>query len=162
MHTLRCTQKLLRSGVRETAEPLGPTTSVLGDWYANVLFSRPQRLVVCVSEVTLLPVVLPASPAVTLAGRLPQALAEVLQRIGVAPDAIRTEIGQMSPAAVGRTANRRVLGTLNQFLFQLEVGTRFPEDRNRSTLELSLWLAGTPCSALDGTFPDRVTRARLD
>lgn len=95
MYTLRCTQKLLRAGVRETTGLAEPATTALGDWYANVLFSRPQRLVVCVSEVTRLPVVLPASPAATLPERLPRGLAEVLLQIGVPQEAIRAELEQM-------------------------------------------------------------------
>ena len=56
MVTLRCTQKLLRR-LEVTDKPAAPTP-VLGDWYANILFSRPHQLVLCVSERSLLPVVL--------------------------------------------------------------------------------------------------------
>lgn len=161
MYTLRCTQKLLRSGVRETADPLGPPTTVLGDWYANVLFCRPQRLAVCVSDVTLLPVVLPASPAATLPERLPQALAELLLAIGVAPQAVRAEVERMQPCTVGRTASRRILGSLNGYMAMLEHILKRAPRRPDSPLGLSLWLAETPSLVLEGTFPADVTRARL-
>lgn len=159
MTILRCTQKLLQSGVAETAPAWEPSAAVLGDWYANVLFSRPQRLVVCVSEQTRLPVVLPLKPAATLASRLPGALAEVLLALGIDPTRVRTEVDAMQPVAVGRTANRQILGQLNQFLFQLELDVHAGPDR--SLVEQALWLAGTPCSTLEGVFPDRVTRSRL-
>lgn len=43
--------------VTEESE-VSPPTTALGDWYANILFLRPQQLVLCVSERTLLPVVI--------------------------------------------------------------------------------------------------------
>lgn len=55
MITIRCTQKLLRR-VHPTDEPR-PSTTRLGDWYANLVFARPEQLVLCVSERTLLAVV---------------------------------------------------------------------------------------------------------
>ncbi|MGH8707497.1 MAG: DUF6933 domain-containing protein [Burkholderiales bacterium] len=82
MFTVRCTQKLLRR-VEASDAPTAPST-VLGDWYANVLYSRPHQLALCVSERSLLPVVLHAKEANTLAPRLTLAVGHVLQRLGVA------------------------------------------------------------------------------
>jgi len=73
MFTIRCTKKLLRR-VDDTETPTASTT-VLGDWYAKVLYSRPHQLVLCVSERSLLPVVLHAKEWLTFAltafGRYP-------------------------------------------------------------------------------------------
>jgi hypothetical protein len=52
MMTLRCTRKLLeRVGVSAKAETAPPTT-VLGDWYAKVVYASPQQLVLCMNEQT--------------------------------------------------------------------------------------------------------------
>jgi hypothetical protein len=53
MYTLRCTRKLLRR-IDEipSSEVVSPTT-VLGDWYANLLYLRPQQLVLAMNERTL-------------------------------------------------------------------------------------------------------------
>jgi hypothetical protein len=60
MFTLRCTRKLLkRLGTRPSSEAVEPST-VLGDWYANLLHLRPQQLVLAMSERRLLCVVVPA------------------------------------------------------------------------------------------------------
>lgn len=64
-----------------TAPHPAPTT-VPGDWYANVAFSRPQRLVLCVSEQTRLPVGLPLKPAAMLALRLPADVGAVRLALG--------------------------------------------------------------------------------
>jgi prophage antirepressor-like protein len=152
MFTVRCTQKLLRR-VESTDEPTAPTT-VLGDWYANVLYSRPHQLVLCVSERSLLPVVMYAKEAHTLAGRLAVTAGEVLRRLRVAPTLIEKEQNEMRTFAYSRTQNRKVLGQLNELMFQL---SWYLHDRpEKSLLAHSLHLAETPCGAIDG-FPDKLT-----
>ena len=89
MVTVRCTQKLLRR-LRETKDTSAPTT-VLGDWYANILFSKPQQLVLCVSERSLLPVVVLAKEFESLGVRLSVAVREVLLKLGVAPALVNEE-----------------------------------------------------------------------
>src|SRR3990172_729756 len=106
MLTVRCTQKLLRR--LDCREETSAPTTVLGDWYANILFSRPQQLVLCVSERSLLPVVLLAKENQTLAPRLGAAVGEVLLRLGVAPALAEREQTEMRSFAYGRTKNRRV------------------------------------------------------
>jgi hypothetical protein len=117
MFTIRCTQKLLRR-VQCRAEPPTSTTA-LGDWYANILFARPEQLIVCVSERTLLPVVLAARPAASLGNRLTDALGEVLSQLRTPSRLIAQEQAEMATFVYSTTRNRRVLGTLNEFLFQL-------------------------------------------
>lgn len=152
MFTLRCTQKLLRR-VESTAEPPAPTTA-LGDWYANVLHSRPHQLVLCVSERSLLPVVLHAKEAHTLASRLTLAVGQVLQHLGVAKASIEREQHEMHAFAYSRTQNRRVLGQLNDLMFQL---SWYLHDRPaENLLAHSLHLAETPCGVING-FPDKLT-----
>jgi hypothetical protein len=62
MYTLRCTRKLLkRTDETPSSEAVSPTT-VLGDWYANLLHLRPQQLVLAMNERTLLCALVPAAP----------------------------------------------------------------------------------------------------
>jgi hypothetical protein len=152
MFTVRCTQKLLRR-VESTEKPAAPTT-VLGDWYANVLYSQPHQLVLCVSERSLLPVVLHAKEAHTLAPRLTLAVGQLLQRLGVATAMIEREQHEMRAFAYSRTQNRRVLGQLNDLMFQLS--WYLHDGPAENLLTHSLHLAETPCGAIDG-FPDKLT-----
>lgn len=153
MVTIRCTQKLLRR-LDLSEKPTAPTT-VLGDWYANILFSRPHQLVLCVSERSLLPVVLPAKETQTLAPRLALAAGHALQRLGVAQSLIERELIEMRSFAYGRTQNRRVLGSLNDLMFQLSWYIHHRPEK--SLLEHSLHLAETPCTPIGHDSPDRVT-----
>ena len=153
MVTVRCTHKLLRR-LHLTADPPASTT-LLGDWYANVLFTRPQQLVLCVSERTLLPIVLPAKELQTLVPRLSLAVGELLLRLGINRQLVEKEQDEMRSFAYGRTQNRHVLGSLNDFMFML---THYLKARPEASLiEHSLHLAQTPCKPIGHSSPDRVT-----
>jgi hypothetical protein len=56
MFTIRCTRKLLKHLHADGLGSAAPPTTILGDWYANLLFTRHLRLVICVSERSLLPI----------------------------------------------------------------------------------------------------------
>jgi len=128
---------------------------LLGDWYANILFARPEQLIVCVSERTLLPVVVPARAANTMGDRLAQSLHHVLLRLGVSVHQAQAECAKMSPVVFGPTRNRRVLGTLNDFMFQLS--WHLHDHPGASLLDASLWLAETPCSPIGYASPDKLS-----
>lgn len=157
MLTLRCTQKLLDRGLAKSAGAEVPATTLLGDWYASVLNRRPQHLALCVSERTRLPVILPARPANSLPSRLSEAVCLVLDHLGIEAEAVDSERREMQVVRVGRTANRSVLGSLNDFMFQLQVGLDLSPER--SLLEQSLRLAQTPCGPMEYASPDRATQA---
>jgi hypothetical protein len=155
--TLRCTRKLLARLHATDVEHEGQPTTALGDWTATLVFARPAQLVVCVSERTLLPVLLPAAPLASLADRVPPAVAEMLHAIGVDPGVVAKELAEMTPVRLGRTRDRRVLGTLNDFLRMLP----FELERGGSLLDAALWLAKAPCSVLGMASPRDATLERL-
>ena len=114
MLTLRCTRRLLRrAGVSGKAETVPPTT-VLGDWYANLIVARPQQLALCINERSLLVVILPARDFKNVAPRFRAQVVSLLARIGVPVSAIASEEVAMSEFRFGPTANRKVVGCLNQ------------------------------------------------
>ena len=157
MFTLRCTQKLLRRGLTESLAGELAATTLFGDWYANVLVTRPQHLVLCISERTLLPVVVPAKGIGALPARLVEALPPILAALSIPPESVQAECEHMREHRIGRTANRRVLGSLNELMFLLEHSLyHHPE---RSLLDHSLWLAQTPCKGVEYNAPDRATHA---
>lgn len=157
MFVLRCTQKLLdRLNAKFDPEPARSDT-VLGDWYASLVRVGRVQVVLGVSDRSLLPVVVPAKEGRSLVRRLGEALEPTLTAIGVPADDVIAERGAMQRWAVGKTTNRRVLGSLNDLAFQLEVGLRdFPD---RTLLAQSLWLAKTPLKVIDYGAPDQATLA---
>jgi hypothetical protein len=153
MFNLHCTKKLL-DRIKPTIETPGTGATRLGSWYATALFWEPQ-LALLVNERTLLPVIMPLAPASTLAQRFPEALKTVLQVLGLPEAFIQAEVNGMNEVVFAKTANRSVLGVMNEFAFMAD-GYR---DRNGlvDPLALSLKLAHTPCGPLykGPVFPDR-------
>ena len=119
MYTLRCTRKLLRRiDERPSSEAVTPTT-VLGDWYANLLYLRPQQLVLAMNERSLPCVLVPAAPAATVAERLRLEVGGVLPDIGVPDAKVEAELAAMEHVTIGTTASRAMLGCMNDAVYQL-------------------------------------------
>jgi hypothetical protein len=154
---LRCTHKLLdRLNATPDLESVPPDT-VLGNWYASLIRIGRIQVVLAGSERSLLPVVVAAQESRALVQWLCEALEPMLTTIGVPADESTAERGAMRHWAVGKTANRRVLGSLNDLAFQLQVGLlNFPD---RTMLAQSLWLAKTPLKVIDYGAPDQATLA---
>jgi hypothetical protein len=156
MFTLHCTKKLLDRVQPEVAAPCKATTR-LGNWYATALFWKPQ-MALFVNERTLLSVLMPLAPAATLAKRFPAALKEVLQGLGLPAEFIQAEVEGMNDVIYAKTANRSVVGMMNEFTFLAEAFC----DRGApvGTLALSLKLAGVPCGPLSkgAGFPEEAVR----
>jgi len=139
-------------------EPVSATvkqpSTALGGWYATVLFWKPQ-VALFVNEPTLLPVFTPLAPSATVIDRFPAAVATVLEAHGVDRAFVKHEIANVSDHQVTTTANRSVVGIMNEFT---HLGRAYPSSNGAEDLmALSLWLAQTPCGPLFGTHgsPDR-------
>ncbi len=156
---IRCTTRLMdRMRVKPDPIPPPPTT-VLGDWYSNVIRIGRTQLILAVSERTLLPVILPAVDAKSLPRRMPEYLFDVLKRLDIPLSTIDRELREMQQSVIAKTASRSVLGILNEFTVALHY-----RDEVDSLANVALWLAETPCHAGDSskaTFPDRATVAAL-
>ncbi len=83
MFTFRCTQKLIkRLDLSFISNPPYPTTQ-LGDWYGNVLFIRHHRLMMFVSDRSLLPVIVPIRERQNLLINFRARLSALLLQLGV-------------------------------------------------------------------------------
>jgi hypothetical protein len=147
MVSLRCTAKLLkRLGIRKPGEPPEPTTG-LGDWYANIIYTPQGHYVLCVSERSLLPVVLSARDLGSLIPRLQRGVADVLRALGVPERFVELELVQMEPLAFGATRSQTVLGSMNDFVLNFRY--MLPGEPELTLLDWSLRLARYPCGPLD-------------
>lgn len=143
MVIVRATKKLL--------DRLGPPTSaveqasstLLGDWYAAAWFWRPQ-VALLVSEVTLLPVLMPLAPAATLLQRFGSQLAAVLDAQGTPAEFIDAELQAMDEVRLAKTTSRSVVGIMNEFTYLADAWRQDEPD----LLALAVRLAATPCGPL--------------
>lgn len=158
MVIIRCTHRLRRYLTADAAAAnFDASTTRLGDWYANLMFTKHRRLTLCVSERSLLPVFVPLKNRSEFLSRLHTTLGQILSTFGVQPDAIERELGKMNPYGIDSTINRSVLGSLNELSFQARgVLEQRPEIE---PLNLALEIAETPCSMLKYETPRSATLA---
>jgi hypothetical protein len=137
-----------------------PATTILGPWYATVLFWQPQ-VALFVNEPTRLPLFVPLAPVATVISRMTQTAAAVFTALGLSEQFITREVTEMGTHQLTKTANRSVLGTMNDFALLAEAHrtAKNPTD----LLELSLRLARTPCGPLYRSHisPDREITAYI-
>lgn len=155
------TKKFLDRVGHPTVEPDTPSTTVLGGWFARVLFWRPQ-VALFVNTTTLLPVFVPFSPAATVMERFRAGVDSVLNAHDVDRGFIDHELGEMRDVVLAKTNSRSVLGSMNDFIFMAEAGHE--RDRDDDLLALSMRLAHTPCGPLRHStgWPDLELRAVVD
>jgi len=158
MVVLRCTQKLLVRLKQVGDLPPVESTTRLGDWYGNILQIGRRQHLLFISERSRLPVVIPIREGKRLAEVFAAAVCEVLGHVGVSAADIADERSRMSEIAFGRTRNRSLLGTLNDFAFMAQsVDARRTEPESPN--ELMRFLAQTPILPLDGASPIALTQA---
>ena len=154
MVTLRCTQKLLRRlGVPPKVETPQPT-NVLGHWYANLVYSRPHQLVLCLNERSLLAVLVSAREGNSLGERFREATVGLLGRLGLRTGSIDAEALAMAEVRFGPTSSRRVLGCLNEAAFALSF--KMAEDPPPSLAQVEDWLSKHLYSLTNGRYPREV------
>jgi hypothetical protein len=158
MVVLRCTQKLLVRLKQVGDLSSDESTTRLGDWYGNILRIGRRQHLLFISEQSRLPVVLPITESKRLGTVFPDAVCERLAIVGIAAADIADERVRMLDSAFGRTRNRSLLGTLNDFAFMAQsVDARRTEPE--SPEELMRFLSQTPILPLDGASPIALTRA---
>jgi Domain of unknown function (DUF6933) len=151
---VRGTRKLLDRVRGPTAAATDESTTALGDWYATVLFWKPQAALF-VNESTLLPVLVAFAPAATILDRFPPALATLLRAHRLNDSLIENEAVEMIQHRLATTKNRSVIGIMNEFA---HLGSAYrPPNGDNDLVTLSLRLAQTPCGPLHGRHvsPDR-------
>ena len=159
MVTLRCTAKLLkRLGIERHPPNPPPPTNALGDWYADIVFTRPAHLVLCLSERTGLCVIVEARDLPSLVPRFIRRLRELLIHIRAAPEAVEREIAATSHLAFGATTNRSAIALMNRAVMELKFF--FPQSDDLSVHDLSNHFSGRPCGN-PIRFPDEVARGLL-
>jgi hypothetical protein len=157
MVVLRCTQRLLLRLKQFDDEPSVRSNTRLGDWYGNVLHMGRRHALIFISERSRLPVLIPIREASRLPTVFPGAVSRILGAVGVLDADVELERSRMSEIAYGRTKNRSLLGTLNDFSFGAHLHfVAAPQD---SLEDVALRLAETPILPLDGACPIDLTRA---
>jgi hypothetical protein len=118
------------------------STTSLGPWYATLLRRRPP-LALLVNQ-TLLPLLMPLAPAATLLTRIPAAVTDLLLAHHLPAQLVVAEHAAMAEVHLAPTANRSVVGVLNEFAYLTDAHQPDPN----CLLDLSVRLATTPLGPL--------------
>jgi hypothetical protein len=159
MVVCRCTRKLLARLNQDAREPEIESTTRLGDWYGNILQIGRRQYLLFISERSRLPVVLPIREAGRLVTVFSDAVGEVLAAIGVPAPDIADERAHMLDVRFGRTRNRSLLGTMNDFAFMVQPMSPSRRAEPETLDELMRFLARTPILSLNGARPIDMTLA---
>jgi uncharacterized protein DUF6933 len=161
MVVLRCTRKVLVRLKRTEVPAALPSTTRLGDWYGNILRIGRRQHLLFISEHSRLPVVIPIREAKRLEAVFSSAVCDVLAAVGIGAKDIADERSRMSETSFGRTHNRSLLGTLNDFAFMAQQGNANRAEPE-SPEQLMRFLARTPILPLNGASPIELTREAFD
>jgi hypothetical protein len=141
--------------------PVKPSTR-LGNWYVHLARFGRQQIVLATSERSLLTVLMPALELRnSIEANFQAAVVELLTALRVPEHIVSRELAAMQPLSFAVASNRRVIGSINEFVWQLENYMM----RTNDPLSLSLQLSDTPMSAIGSRsnlgFPYLVARDLL-
>ena len=161
MFVIHATKKLLERVKAPIGNSVSEPTTVLGNWYANAIFWKPQ-VALFVNERTFLPVLVPLAPASSVAERLPDALAYLLDALEVDQSFMELEREAMEEVVFAKTTNRQVVGVMNDFIFSAPYYREAAVEGD--LLSISLELATTPIGPLRKTnsCPDIEAKQLID
>lgn len=101
------------------------------------------------NERSLLAVLVAASPSNTLVTRFREAAVDLLLRLAVPAAVVAAEAREMEDVRIGRTASRRVLGSMNDFAYLMDAYRGDPVALG----DIALKLAATPCGPIGMKHP---------
>ena len=154
MFRLRCTRKMLQRIKDEPLEGSIPTTTALGDWYANVIPMPFGELLLFVNERSFLTVAIPGEEVKFILPQLRQRVDDLLERFNVPNRLVIAEIRNMDSVLITKTASRSLLGSMNDIAFNYQVMVQYDEtDRIQNLGKLELNLSSMPHKPLDYGFP---------
>ena len=140
--------------------PVNTSTSSgkLGDWYCADIQLSKRQFIIAVSGTTRLAVLMEAAPYATFPTRLSLSIAQVLKTFEVPQHIIEQEISSAGEIALGKTDNRSILGSLNDYCGHL----RFISDSGQLDLsnlaDVSAWLSSIPSLVMEAVFPYEAAR----
>jgi hypothetical protein len=159
-----CCTKIVRDRLRLSAQlaaPVQPSTR-LGNWYVHLARFGHQQIVLATSERSLLTVLLPARQLrESIHISFQAAIAELLVALQVPAKVVNRELAAVQPISFAAASNRRVIGSMNEFVRQIDSDLT----RTGDSLQLALRLGETPMSAvgskLNYGLPNEVARQLL-
>jgi hypothetical protein len=152
--TIRLAQKMK---IQTTTTRENSHSTLLGNWYAEVLILSTKQFIICMNDKSNLTVVLNASPYSTCASRLKIGLQEILLDLGVPSNIVDSECIEMDTFQFAKSSNKIASGKLNQRRFEMETAFYFEQKKHLSPFEMSRRTNKVISISLPEGFPDEAT-----
>lgn len=168
MRLIHCTQKLLKE-LKVTPIDLAsyiPDSGGLGDWYANLVRMDKRKCILFTNERTLYSFLIPGVVKSNLMNIKNEFLTHLifnLQNDGFGIDVISTVRQEYAEIGFARTANKAVLGSMNDFTFQYEylIMVRAEGLANSNIPEFNKLVNESPMSYLKYDSPIKVLKTLI-
>jgi hypothetical protein len=161
MLVLRCTQKLLKRHPGSTNGQPDALVPTLGNWHANLVRLAYSPIVLCVSDISLLAVLVPGRDFSNLVSAFRDRLAQRLWRMGLSQDTISVERAAMEIVQIQPSNSGSVLASMNDFVRHLrwKVGNHFSFAEANALEDM---LSEIPIGALKYHYPVEVAAAAFN
>jgi hypothetical protein len=117
-----CCARVIRDRLRLSGPLPSPEqpTARLGNWYVHLGRFGHRQIVLATSERSLLTVLLPARKLrQSIQSSFHAAVAELLTALQVPPHVVTGELEALHPISFATASNRKVIGSMNEFVWQL-------------------------------------------
>jgi len=159
MITWHCTRRFLKILGVKPVECARPSTSRIGDWYANHVGTTTGNLFVFSNERTFVSVAIPESERNQIEILFAVRVGNLLGMLGIPFPTIDAEMRRIPPIQYARARDRRQLGHLQSIVYQYQAIA----DHHEGTGQLSLSDAELDVSRMPhlgsfNSFPDKEMR----
>ena len=139
---LHCTQKLLKDLGNPPLQTTDEAVTGLGNWYANLLTIDRRKCILFTNEKTLYTFLIPSVKKENLKNVVEDFLLNLnlnLQAEGIPIEVIGRVMLEYTDIGFARTANKKVLGSMNEFTFQYKdiIMNRYARIEQVNALELN-------------------------
>lgn len=167
MQFIHCTQKLLKELQVQLSDP-GEVSSLegLGSWYANLLRIERRKCLLLTNEKTLYSFLVPAVLKENLRNIGQEFLVHLLLNLkyeGFSPEVLEKVRSEYQKIGFSKTANRSVLGSMNDLAYQYEVHIHMEGGfENINILQINHKINRTPMSAIGYLYPIEVLKKLME
>jgi len=163
---LHCTQKLLKELGSPALQTPTQTNNGLGNWYANLLVIDRRKCILFTNEKTLYSFLLPNAKKENLTNIAEEFLLNLnlnLQAEGFPIEVITKVMQEYSDIGFAKTANKHILGSMNEFTFQYKdiIMNRYARIEQVKALELNKEINRTIMGGINYLKPVEALRELL-
>ena len=150
------TRRFLKALDIKPVESPRPSTTTLGDWYANLIWTTCGNLFVFSNEKTFVSAAIPVSQRDQIEMMFTLRVGNLLSMLGIPLPTVDAEVLAIPPIQYAQARDRRQLGHLQSIVYQYQAIADHNEGRHPLSLsDAELDISGMPHLGSFKSFPDQ-------